>query len=657
MIMSDVRAFIGHSFTRDDEPLIGVFQKYFTALQKSLSFSWVSAEPAEPTELAAKVLKLIEDKNVFIGICTRKQRSISPNHLASTKFPRGFLRGRADYFTWKTSDWIIQEIGLAVGRGLRLILLVEEGVERPGGLQGNIEYIQFSRDNPEACFTKILEMITALLPRLSSAITQTVDPRSAPAEEEVAENKPETAEWWRPTHEWNQRDYDFGLMHVIGIGDAEELRLLEEAYNKSSLKSEGDNAQRWEALSAFYRLSLGTDGTIAELKVLADKNPQSISVQEQLAKGLASVGEERAAALIFEAIAERATLPEMQERLLGQSARTFARANQDADTARVLAKMRALTEANPTAELFVLRTLVDIAKIRNDLLGSIPALERIIELVPDDHDAKFSLGYAHSQNSSDDLALLHYMKIPEHERDGAAWNNLGASSDAQGLPFRAVTAYKRAQGVEETLATSNLAAKFLKAGFLAEALSLCEQALKSENPHKNVALTWAEAKELPEQERERLDKVLANAGLVSAFYRLLGRAEAKAQPADFPPKWGAPEAIVTASINGDVFTAEGTYAVSSGLAGLLGAASPFVASSQPSEHKYRITYNGLLKGRTIHGTVHRRLESDVQPLGLWSEMDRPKVMMFLTDDASELKVMEKINAKSPRFYNLYRQKL
>ena len=33
---------------------------------------------------------------------------------------------------WKTSDWVIQEIGLATGRGLELILLVEDGVRRPG---------------------------------------------------------------------------------------------------------------------------------------------------------------------------------------------------------------------------------------------------------------------------------------------------------------------------------------------------------------------------------------------------------------------------------------------------------------------------------------------------------------------------------------------
>jgi hypothetical protein len=117
--------------------------------------------------LAAKVLKLIDDKNVFIAICTRKQRSIAPNQLSPIFFPRGFLKGRSDQFLWKTSDWIIQEIGLAIGRGLRVVLLLEAGVEKPGGLQGNIEYIEFSRDSPEACFTKILEMVTQSLRRMA----------------------------------------------------------------------------------------------------------------------------------------------------------------------------------------------------------------------------------------------------------------------------------------------------------------------------------------------------------------------------------------------------------------------------------------------------------------------------------------------------------
>ena len=108
--MNQIRAFVGHSFTDDDKDVVRIFTDHFNTLQRSpLPFSWINAQRAEPVELTAKVLKLIADKNVFIGICTKKQRSVSPDDLVATIWPRGSLRAQQDRFIWKTSDWIMQE--------------------------------------------------------------------------------------------------------------------------------------------------------------------------------------------------------------------------------------------------------------------------------------------------------------------------------------------------------------------------------------------------------------------------------------------------------------------------------------------------------------------------------------------------------------------
>src|SRR5947209_17633132 len=116
--MGEIRAFVGHSFLEQDEAVVRQFLKYFDQLSgTNLNFSWEHAERAEPKILAAKVISLLSDKNVFIGICTRKERVVSPAALRATVFPRGSLRARQDQFLWKTSDWIIQEIGLAIGKG------------------------------------------------------------------------------------------------------------------------------------------------------------------------------------------------------------------------------------------------------------------------------------------------------------------------------------------------------------------------------------------------------------------------------------------------------------------------------------------------------------------------------------------------------------
>lgn len=71
--MTSLKAFVGHSFTTDDEDVVRTFLKYFDQVEElSIGFSWEHAEPAETKELAEKVLRLMECKNLFIGICTKK---------------------------------------------------------------------------------------------------------------------------------------------------------------------------------------------------------------------------------------------------------------------------------------------------------------------------------------------------------------------------------------------------------------------------------------------------------------------------------------------------------------------------------------------------------------------------------------------------------
>ena len=154
------------------------------------------------------------------------------------------------------------------------------------------------------------------------------------------------------------------------------------------------------------------------------------------------------------------------------------------------------------------------------------------------------------------------------------------------LPAQAVEAYRKAESDNNTLAMSNLASKLLKAGFLAEALAECEKALTIEDAHKNVGLTWSRAKATPDEERDRLNKILAEAGPTSDFYRQFGHAIARGVP-EFPKSWKAPECIVSVTIKGNVFTAEGAYETP-GLAGLLFAlAGPQGVAASPKAMKHK----------------------------------------------------------------------
>src|ERR1700674_1513761 len=164
--MDQIRAFVGHSFFKEDADVVRKFLDYFAGLSRlHPTFSWEHAEAAEPKLLTEKVMSIIADKNVFIGICTRRERVITPEMLSTSWLQSGYLKAPEAGFAWKTSDWIIQEIGLAIARSMHLILLVEDEVRDPGGLQGSVEYISFERGAPEKSFVKIVEMLTALSPK------------------------------------------------------------------------------------------------------------------------------------------------------------------------------------------------------------------------------------------------------------------------------------------------------------------------------------------------------------------------------------------------------------------------------------------------------------------------------------------------------------
>ena len=157
--MVEIKAFVGHSFSVDDKELIGIFIEHFDSLASSFpGFHWDHAQQAEPASVSGKVLTKIEDKNVFIGICARNEYVMQPKAMFRILFLKLVKLNGTD-IQWKTSDWIIQEIGLAVGRQMKVIIFLEDGVRKPGGLFGDIEYIPFSRTNPHASFDKLLQML------------------------------------------------------------------------------------------------------------------------------------------------------------------------------------------------------------------------------------------------------------------------------------------------------------------------------------------------------------------------------------------------------------------------------------------------------------------------------------------------------------------
>lgn len=127
-------AFIGHSFSANDEPLVNAV----TAVLEAIGIKVFTGKKPKADQISEKVKGLIDGQHMFVGVFTRRDR----------------LAGKQE---WSTSTWIIDEKAYA-SRSKKLILLKEAGVESIGGIQGDYEYIEFSRDKFELAIISLLQL-------------------------------------------------------------------------------------------------------------------------------------------------------------------------------------------------------------------------------------------------------------------------------------------------------------------------------------------------------------------------------------------------------------------------------------------------------------------------------------------------------------------
>jgi len=652
--MNPVRAFVGHSFTDDDAEIVGKFLKYFGQLSEvHPKFSWRHAESAEPKILADKVMQLIADKNLFIGICTRKERAVLPSALKKTVMPSGYLKAREEDFSWKTSDWIIQEIGLARGRNLALILLIEEGLRLPGGLQGDIEYISFNRSAPERAYGKILEMITALSPKVAPIVEGESDPRSSAREAPAQEQATHDDQLTTPQPGWSRRDYEFALMHLFAMDDSAGAKKVSDAYLATEAGSEAALKKSWEAYEEHVRLMFGKGGQLARLRQLSEESPQNSDVLTYLARAYEQYQQDNQAAVVFESAANCIVATSKKLRILRDAALAHQRAGNSQNALLVVGKMKALAAKENEGELEVLRVEHKLAEITGEDEVMLGSMERLLEIDPSDNETRFSLAYKYSNLGNEGLALLHYTKISYLDRSSMTWNNLGVAYDQLDLPAKSVESYRKSEDMGETLAMSNLANKFIRAGFVSEAKKICDVALSKEDYHKNIPKSVSRLKDIPDEEEKKKEDLVKKARLVSEFYRDFGRGIVRLASATLASEWRGPDCALTVSFDGVSFKATGSY-VRRPL-GLIARA--ILSSTSPGTDdavRYIIEYRGKARGRVIVATVSRYPDGEPPKAKTLMSEDDPKALMIVSDDGGEIRVLEQAKKGEPRFYNFKR---
>lgn len=655
--MDNIRAFVGHSFTEDDAAVVRSFLSYFTEVSNIYpSFSWEHAEVAEPSQLKDKIFALLRDKNTFVGICTKKERVVSTTRLKPTWWSTNRLSIKTSEIEWKTSDWIIQEIGLAAGRGMSIILLVETGVRKPGGIQGDIEYITFDRLYPERTHEKFLQMLRALSP--TAPIKQLSPSVKTPEAKQIDESDATTdgsdTNKGEETfgEDWKRADYELALFRAIARDDDRRSGLITAAYLKSSDAAIPSKAASWIAYLESARILLGKGGSLPKLQQVFDQNQNNPEVLFYLGTAYGRFSDQDKAAKLFAQASSLADGPEEKAKYLYHSINAFRKAGALAEADKQINNLRSLSQTTAEAEFRLLEALADLAKDTENKELEVATLERKIQINPNDSDTRFSLAFAHDELGNEDIALNQYLILATTGQGEAAWNNLGVAYDSFNMPIKSVQAYRKSEEQGGSLATSNLAQKLIGAGFLDEAKALCDKALTMNDYHKNNALLAARLKDLPSEEDEALRKLRKRMKPKIDFYREAGEAVSASQPR-LGRIWKGPDCNLSLEMHENVVHLTGSFKQQQNLLSLAIMGS----SASPVPKTHHIDIEGKFTGRLIQGTLKRRIADAPPPTLLSMSDEATKILMIVSKDFRTIRIMENPTSETPVFFNLNLQEV
>jgi len=640
--MTELAAFVGHSFTENDSEIVRQFLKFFDRVRDmDIGFSWDHAEAAEPKVLVQKVREKMEGKNLFIGICTAKECTIDPLDLSPVLFYKKFFKGRKESFSDKTSDWIIQEIGFAVGKGMDIILIIESGLRVPGGLQGDLEYISFHQSAPEKSFTKILEMLQALRPKRIDKETGLVEKEDK--EERVKESGTEDVDSLTPpTSEWKYDDYRKALVWAMIKENNEREQDIYDSFLNTPEGQEGSAQICWEAERLYYRFIFRHEDTFQKIKALSEQNPDEPQIYVYIGRIYDSYEQYQKAAEYFERAASLDVDASKKLRGLCAAALAYSKGHDVEAKQSVLHQVKLSKDESPDGNTILLETLADIAELEDDDDSFLAFNEALLGENPDYHARRFSLAYKYAELDENDLSLYHYKLLTSVRSRDSDWNNMGVAQSHLQLPGKSVTSYRQSEKLGGTLAMSNVAHAFIKAGFVDEAQEICDRATQIENYDQQVGSAITELKEKREaedaQEKEYLDKVQPR----RVFYMQYSSACLKPTIVDLQGAWSGPDGHVTISVKNTVFDGKATIEQKTLSWGLLRAAT--LSSETTSEKNYAtLRFTGNTFGYGVK--FSKRIEGK-------EEKSSVEGLMVIQDDLHTIRVYEKGSRSSEKFYDL-----
>lgn len=131
----ELSAFVGHSFDSADS----VISRFVIDVLTALGVDVETGTKPRAERISEKVKTLIDQQEIFVGVFTRRERIVGKQQ-------------------WTTTEWVIDEKAYAYGKDKVLILLKEDGVGSIGGIQGDYEYLSFSRESLHSLAVSLIQL-------------------------------------------------------------------------------------------------------------------------------------------------------------------------------------------------------------------------------------------------------------------------------------------------------------------------------------------------------------------------------------------------------------------------------------------------------------------------------------------------------------------
>lgn len=280
-------------------------------------------------------------------------------------------------------------------------------------------------------------------------------------------------------------------------------------------------------------------------------------------------------------------------------------------------------------------------------------LEGYLNIQPDDSALRFELAYKYSELNMKKLSLFHYSLLSRTNPNESNWNNLGVEYEKNDLSIKSIIAYRESEKLAGTLSMSNIAYRFLHAGFEKEAREICNKALLIEGYDPRIPEVIKAINDKIEAENKVInelnDEIKPDQSYFVKYAKLLAMPLIK----DRSGRFKASECELDFVISGGKFKASGVYErETSGLGGLLSLGNPYKASTEspPKQNiTYDITYQGVFRGCAGTFKITRGSRSNVGAASsvLSSGQDAKEGMLYFDEACNEFEVIEFSSSGQP----------